>query len=726
MAVQTTDSLLLAIETTADLAGIRAVKEGIQTIPPVIAGMSEASRRAFDAMDATAKKAAMSTMGLSQAEQAAFLGVENVTAAVTENTSAVNVNIGAYAKRGELIDRNSVEALNAYRAEGEALKALLRDMGATEAQLKSIGTAIGKVEQQAGAAAAARANAAANPQLGPALPPGGIVPSLPNPKVVNDELKKVPGSARTAANALAMLSNAAINGQGSAQGMMVAVGGLTTGLAALSTSARVAASATGIGALITLAATVGYALYKMGDQAKASKTEIERLNAYSAETIGTFVDDMRKENDRLMGEVGKRRSIIDMLTNTKANDPGTGYWGTQINQIRDLLGYSDEATRKLAKNREILEAATHKAVELESRERIRLITQRDQIEATIRANELELAGANLRAGITGTLEHANRLELEGAQLRNGTLNTYRQQQIELATSLNIEKDRIKEMFKYRDEHGHIVGLTQEQEAEQTKLLHLADELTAAKRAQLAVELELTDAAFRRQTDITAAAVGLGGNDVKAQMDAKEAQIRAEGELDIAHGRNRIDVERSVQAKIVELRRATMKAAADDAKTIVGVLLESGSRQVKAIGHAADAVRRVQIGAQAAHAAVESAIEFGKAIGSAASFDFRGAALHAASGLALAKAAALGAKESLGGGGAGASGGSGGGGGADPNGAFRPRTGTEGQGNLVINLLTQDPYGATKIQQVMYELNRAEVLGRPPVAIPPTTGIQRVA
>jgi hypothetical protein len=87
MAVQSTDSLLLAIETTADLAGIQAVKAGIGSIPPVIAGMSTASKQAFDAMDANAKKAAMSTMGLSEAEQAAYLGMEKVTAAVSENTA---------------------------------------------------------------------------------------------------------------------------------------------------------------------------------------------------------------------------------------------------------------------------------------------------------------------------------------------------------------------------------------------------------------------------------------------------------------------------------------------------------------------------------------------------------------------------------------------------------------------------------------------------------------
>jgi hypothetical protein len=686
MAQQSTESLLLAIETTADLAGVRAVKEGISSIPPVIAGMSEASRRGFDAMDAAAKKAAMSTMGVSEAEQAAFLGLEKINNAVTENTSAINVNIGAFAKRGQMVDRNSVDALNAYRAEGDALSALLAKMGATEAELNRIGSAITKVETAAGAASVRGEN----------LP-------LQNPRG-DDALKKVPGSARTAANALAMLSNAALMGTGSTQGMLVAVGGLTTGLAALSTEARIAAAATGIGALITVAATVGFALYKMGDAAKASKTDIEHLNDYSAEAMHRFVDDVRHENDRLVGEVGKRRSIVEMM-NTKANDPNTGYWGTQINQIKELLGYSDVATRKLEVNRDILERATAKALELQHAERLRLLTQKDQIDDTITANRLELAGA---------------------EAVRGSLETYTRQAQLLTTNYQIERERIKAQFDYRDALGHSVDMTGEQRKEMEKLLDIAAKMFGIKREELAIDEQQTNAAYKRASLIAGAATGLGGNDIAAQITAKEEQIRAEGELDIAHGRNRVDVERSVQAKIIEIRRQTMKAAADDAKTIVGVLLDSGSKQVKAIGHAADAVRRVQIGAQAAHAAVESAIEFGKAIGSAASFDFRGAALHAASGLALAKAAALGAKESLGGGGAGGGGGSSAGGGGDPNGAFRPRTGTEGQGGVTINLITQDPYGATKIQQVMYELNRAQVLGRPPVQIPPTTGISRVA
>jgi hypothetical protein len=224
-------------------------------------------------------------------------------------------------------------------------------MGATEAQLNRIGGAITKVEQQAGAAAATRANAAANPQLGPALPPGGIVP--PDPKPINDELKKVPGSARTAANALAMLSNAAITGQGSAQGMMVAVGGLTTGLAALSESSRIAAAATGIGALITVAATVGFALYKMGDQATAAKHDIEALNDYSAQSIGQFVTDLKAKNDQLEKEAARTEGFFDRMLHRREMRPGESPLAALSNDIMDTFGASSPALRALERGQDL-------------------------------------------------------------------------------------------------------------------------------------------------------------------------------------------------------------------------------------------------------------------------------------------------------------------------------------------------------------------------------------
>jgi hypothetical protein len=204
-----------------------------------------------------------------------------------------------------------------------------------------------------------------------------------------------------------------------------------------------------------------------------------------------------------------------------------------------------------------------------------------------------------------------------------------------------------------------------------------------------------------------------------RYNARLAEINAEADLDLKAGRDAVEVERKKQAQIRQLRRETANAAMDDARTISGVLLASGSKDVRAIGHAAESIRRVIIGAQAAHAAVESAIEGGKAIGSLAAMDFRGAALHGAAALELAKAAALGAQESLGGGrGASGGGGAGSGGGT----TFEPRSGTEGQGMVTINLLSQNPYGAEQIQQISYLLQRGEILKRP-IPIGPTNQLR---
>jgi uncharacterized membrane protein YgcG len=63
---------------------------------------------------------------------------------------------------------------------------------------------------------------------------------------------------------------------------------------------------------------------------------------------------------------------------------------------------------------------------------------------------------------------------------------------------------------------------------------------------------------------------------------------------------------------------------------------------------------------------------------------------------------------------------GGGGGSTGTGSsvFSPTSGTEGQGSVTINLLTQNPYGYEQIQQVQYNLNRAGIL-KVPIPISPT-------
>lgn len=96
------------------------------------------------------------------------------------------------------------------------------------------------------------------------------------------------------------------------------------------------------------------------------------------------------------------------------------------------------------------------------------------------------------------------------------------------------------------------------------------------------------------------------------------------------------------------------------------------------------------------------------------------AKHAA-GAALAIA---GAREiyALAGGGGGKGGFGGGGGSASGAGTFEPRDNGQG-GSQSIYLITQDPYGRNQMQRVQWELDRAGVMKRPPIQIPPTTGIR---
>jgi hypothetical protein len=97
---------------------------------------------------------------------------------------------------------------------------------------------------------------------------------------------KVSGSARTAANALGIMSQAALTGNGSIAGMATAAGGLATGLSAVSGNAKLAAGAAGIGALIT----VGVLLYETYKKAKEEVTATVSASFRSTCRIITFTD----------------------------------------------------------------------------------------------------------------------------------------------------------------------------------------------------------------------------------------------------------------------------------------------------------------------------------------------------------------------------------------------------------------------------------------------------
>lgn len=89
-----------------------------------------------------------------------------------------------------------------------------------------------------------------------------IIPRL------NQEVDRIPAKARTAANAVSLLAFAALQGGGGLRGMAVAAGTAADGIAVLSGSARIAASAAGIGAVITVLSTVLLLLNQTEEKAK--------------------------------------------------------------------------------------------------------------------------------------------------------------------------------------------------------------------------------------------------------------------------------------------------------------------------------------------------------------------------------------------------------------------------------------------------------------------------
>jgi len=141
--------------------------------------------------------------------------------------------------------------------------------------------------------------------------------------------------------------------------------------------------------------------------------------------------------------------------------------------------------------------------------------------------------------------------------------------------------------------------------------------------------------------------------------------------------------------------------------------------------------RQDLGRQILRAALEPEIkalegsaahEFAIAAKDLVTQNYAGAAMHAAGGAALIAGAKLVDSIAGGGGGSGYSGGGGGGGGGTP-GTFRPNDQGQGNGSFTLNLITKHPASPDVVQSIAYELNRSNVLKRPPIQIPPTAGLQ---
>lgn len=462
---------------------------------------------------------------------------------------------------------------------------------------------------------------------------------------------------RTGASGMATLAYTASGAASSVQGATFAMGTLAEGIAVASKNAKLAASASGIGALaIALGVLVALAIEaknKMREIPEGAVPEAVQKHIDNLKTVKQVEADLfraRAAADKATAAVGRFGDDKDLKAAVNANAKVTALQ-IRLNELR-----ADEAERI----RDAAKAAREKAVE--------------------------------EAKANHDLQQKFIVDIQ--KRKAGDLDVFTQRRLEVERTYKDEQDQVRKLKTLSKDA-----------ADQT--IALAHQNRDAELAAIKAEQE----AVRERARVD---VGLGSDNVITRHQARMQQIADQRDADIKAGIDVLTATERMEQRKRQIYRETMQAASADAKTIVDVLLDSGSKQVKAVGQAADTVRRVLIGAQAAHAAVEAAIEAGKAIGSLATGDFRGAGLHAAAAAELGKAAALGAKESLGGGGN--SGGSGGGGGT----TFTPRERGEGGGAQVLNLYTVDPYSREAISVVSYELGRSGVLKKP-INIPPTTG-----
>jgi hypothetical protein len=484
---------------------------------------------------------------------------------------------------------------------------------------------------------------------------------------------------RAGGNAVAALAFAAENATLGGRSAVTAFGNLATTLALVSQNAKFASWAGWIGAAVTVAASLAAILSRVGAEERDRderrfRRQLGDADVHTAERLLEVLREQKREVESIRPATAAGR-LTERIDNWLEGLLGVGR-GQELAQIRSRI----------------------KEVEIE---REALIERHARAEATRRRENTESLNLRIREAETtrDLLTHTASLS-EFEQERN---------RLEADTVQRMEAIS-REYLQQRDAAGHLLPLTDEQKSKLADLLGIEVELSRLRREEIAEREKIAQAnatiAFLRERG--------GAADVfTARMAEIEIQREAETRL---YGDVALVAERAEFRKR-QLYRETAKEAGKAFEQIHDAFINSSSRDLKAIAHIADSVRRLQIGAEAALAAVESARQFAKVPGALAAGNPVAAALHALSGTQLAAAAALGFREALGSGGGG---GAAGGGGVGAGTTFEPDRATEGGGATTVNLWTIDPDSPSRIARTTWLINRNRVLGRQ-MFIPPTTG-----
>lgn len=619
-----TETQLFVLETDAKLDAVRRARKEFQDFGVDVEKMSARSRAAFESYSDAEKRAfagVAGSRGPAGANQvagstASRAAAQAQTRDAAELTAEVNRAIGAYIERGKVIDKTSSAAVAAYRREGDALSANLARMQATEKELNAIGAAAQRVERQAGAIGAGGPNPPGQRSAGAGFF-RGTVPGT------GEEFSRISPRVLTAANALTTFSLAATTANGSAQSMIMSLGMMATSIAMVSNSARLAAAATGIGALVVILGAASEMLDRFISKAPAAAAMMETIGgARNAQQAQQYVAQI----DAQIAALNKQMETADLVQRARASAQIVAMYDVRTKAVAQALQMSTEESKRILEEQK----RRHKA-ELDEEKRHREAMAKETIQSQER-----IIAARVSVMASQTSRDTSLADPEGAAERIRIANDVQRQLRELGRNELLDEAQ--------------------KQAERKAIIEKGEEDIAASRSKSA----------KKAAD----------EEMKKREEAHRAQLQ---------------IARTAASEIIRSQDGLTKALKRAAIEPIVTWLEGTAAQ--------------ELVAAARHAA---------------SLDFFGAARHAGvAALAIAAGRRLAAMGGLGGGG-GSAGGSGGGGG----GTFTPSPAATGGGGTTINLYTRNPYGEDAIAETLYYTNRADILKKPPLQIPPTTGFSR--
>lgn len=510
---------------------------------------------------------------------------------------------------------------------------------------------------------------------------------------------------RRGALAFGAVARAANDARLGTQGAIVAASNLAETLALVTRSAKFASWATGIGAAVAILGTFYSLLRDTNAEIDKASPAMERLLGQAElKQVDIYVAGLRARLQQLADEVVKD----DPSLGEKIRNRFSANLATNAGRQEFLTGLSEEQqarVRYLLQTEQDLAASLTRQADLRHDGRKKEKTDAEQEAKRLRDKAIQQAETDARSA--KTLQKSLMSEAATLAMQGGGYDTFAQKRAAAENEFIEQKQTLLE-------YERSGGITAERRLE-------IEQSALAVRDRMIANLEREQDLLNRRTALD---IQENSDDPRAVFEARMEMIELEKQAQIDAGISIENANASAEQKKQRLQKEMHRKTLSDLKQLEDATINSKNRQIKAVGIAAMVLRKLEIGAEASRAAVESARAFGKVPGYLAAHQYGSAALSAASGVQLAAAAALGFKEAMGGGGSAGGGGGNSAGGFDGAGTFEPRDSSAGT-SQTIYLITKDPYGRDQIQRVAWELDRAGVMKRPPTEIPPTTGLVSV-